>query len=41
VNGRMESTDCEAVANASCGLLLEMMIATKAGWSLAPSFFWT
>jgi hypothetical protein len=41
VKGRMESTDCEAVANASCDLLLGMMIVVKAGWSLAPSFFST
>jgi hypothetical protein len=37
--GRMESIGCGAVANASCNLLLEMMIAAKAGLSLAPSFF--
>jgi hypothetical protein len=35
------SIDCEAVANASCGLFLEMTIATKAGGSLAPSLFCT
>jgi hypothetical protein len=29
--GRMGNTDCEEVANASCGLLLEKMIVAEAG----------
>jgi hypothetical protein len=38
---RMGNIDCEEVANATCGLLLEKTIIADAGWSLAPSFFWT
>jgi hypothetical protein len=38
--GGMESTNCEAVTNASCGLFFGMTIAAEASLSLAPSFFW-
>jgi hypothetical protein len=37
--GRMENTNCEAMANALCGSVLWMMITVVAGWSLAPFFF--
>jgi hypothetical protein len=41
VKDRMENTGCEVMANALCGLLLWMLIAVEASWSLAPSFIWT